>query len=98
VVAEGTAVVRHHLAPANATQGVAGKSEADDSEDPCRMSSAESAELVKMDVVEGVPEEEGADEQAWDGLQQVAAIGGGTHAGNRVDCRRCVVSREETRG
>lgn len=53
------------------------------------MREAEGEDLVEGDSAEGVPEEEGADEQAGDGLVQIAAgaagCGGDAHADTRVD-------------
>jgi len=74
----------HHLTPADATQGVAGEGKAKNAEDPRRMFEAEGEDLIERDSAKGVPEEEGADEQARDGLQQVALFGGrgcSAHAG-----------------
>jgi hypothetical protein len=48
------------------------------------MCDAKGEDLGKGDSAKGVPEEEGADEQARDGFEQVAAGGGcgsGVHAG-----------------
>ena len=50
------------------------------------MDGTQSEDLVEGDSAEGIPEEEGADEQAGDGLQQVAVAAGcgyGAHAENR---------------
>ena len=48
------------------------------------MYDAQGEDLVEGDSAEGVPEEEGADEQTGDGLEQVAAAAGcgrSAHAG-----------------
>ena len=76
VSAEGTRTARHHLGPADATQSVAGEGETQNAEDPYRMDRAEGEDVGEGDSAEGVPEKEGADEQAGNGLKQVAAIAG----------------------
>jgi hypothetical protein len=73
---DGARPERHHLAPANAAKGVAGEGEAEDAEDPRGMNEAQCEDLIEGDSAEGVPEEEGADEHAGDGLQQIASAGG----------------------
>ena len=87
MVADGARAARHHLGPADAAQSVAGEGEAEDAEDPYRMDEAQGENLIEGDSAEGVPEEEGADEQAGDGLQQIAAAAGGAlwrSCGHRV--------------
>ena len=69
VCAEGARTAGHHLAPANAAQGVAGDGEAEDAEDPDRMRRAQSEDMSEGDSAEGIPEKEGADEQTGDCLQ-----------------------------
>ena len=44
---DGAPAAGHHLGPANAAQGVAGESEAEDTEDPCGMGDAQGEDLSK---------------------------------------------------
>jgi hypothetical protein len=86
VSTEGTLTAGHHLAPADAAKGVTGEGEAEDAENPCGMRYAQGEDMGEGDSAEGVPEEKGADEQAGDGLHQVAVAAGfgcGGHAGNQ---------------
>jgi hypothetical protein len=81
---DGEDPARHHLTPADTTQGIAGECKTENAEDPRRMFEAEGEDLIEGDSAEGVPEEEGADEKTGNGLRQVAAgagCGGGAHAG-----------------
>jgi hypothetical protein len=75
VALDGASAARHHLAPTETAQAVTGEGEADDAKDPCGMDETESKDLVEGDSAEGVPKEEGADEQAWNGLIEIAAFG-----------------------
>jgi hypothetical protein len=96
VTAEGASRAGHHLAPAHTAQGVAGEGEAEDAEDPCGMYCAQSEDLVERDSAEGVPKEEGADEQAGNGLQQVAiACGCDAHARTRPNEEGWVVAAQQ---
>src|ERR1700722_18920904 len=59
---------------------------------------AQTANLGEGDSAEGVPEEEGADEQARDCLQQIAAVPAARscgHAEATEDCDRCAASVEK---
>jgi hypothetical protein len=87
VCADGTRSTRDHLGPADAAKGVTGECEAEDAEDPCGMYGAQGENLSEGDSSEGVPEEEGADEETGDGLEQVAAGSGcgGAHADTRLN-------------
>ncbi len=86
VGADGAGAAGHHLGPANAAESVAGEGEGEDADDPWRMGKAQGEDLGEGDSAEGVPEEEGTDEQAGDGLEEIAAgsgCGGGGHAGTQ---------------
>jgi len=52
------------------------------------MGEAKGAHLVVRDALERVPEEEGADEDARDGLEQIAAVGGRRHADTAQNWKR----------
>ncbi|MDE1177403.1 MAG: hypothetical protein PW789_12495 [Edaphobacter sp.] len=73
----------HHAGPAKAAQGVAGEGEAEDTGDPDWVLEAERAELGGVDSTEGIPEEEGADEKARDGFDEITAAGLGRLLGHR---------------